>query len=149
MADRQTLTPSLNYDDPAAAIAWLERVFGFEPSMHIEDKDGNLVHAEMRAFGATLMLGPAGWMETARSPASLQGANTQRLHVEVPDANAQYERVIREGGSVWKEPEDQFYGARTFGAVDLEGHMWTFSTHMREVSVEDMEAASGLTFVDS
>jgi uncharacterized glyoxalase superfamily protein PhnB len=142
---RQMLIPSLHYNDAEAAAAWLERVFGFEPAMMITDDSGKLVHGEMRCAGALVMIGAAGWAEEAKSPASVGGANTQRVHLEVPDVDALYQRVVAQGGFVWREPEDQFYGARTFGARDLEGHMWTFNQHMRDVSDEEMSKASGLT----
>jgi len=142
---RPMLIPSLNYNDAEAAMAWLERVYGFEPAMMITDESGKLVHGEMRYGDALLMIGPSGWMEEAKSPASVGGANTQRVHLEVSDVDALHQRVVAAGGFVWHEPEDQFYGARTFGAKDLEGHMWTFNQHMRDVSDEEMEKASGLT----
>jgi len=142
---RPILIPSLHYNDPEAAAAWLERVFGLEPAMMITDESGKLVHGEMRYGNALIMFGPAGWTEEARSPASVGGVNTQRVHLEVADVDALYRRVVTEGAFVWREPEDQFYGARTFGAKDLEGHMWTFNQHMRDVSDEEMSKASGLT----
>jgi len=35
------------------------------------------------------------------------------------------------------EPENQFYGDVSYRAFDPEGHSWTFSTHVREVSKAD------------
>ena len=43
-----------------------------------------------------------------------------------------------------QEPEDQFYGDRTYRASDPEGHNWTFGQHVREVSGEEMEATTQL-----
>ena len=39
-----------------------------------------------------------------------------------------------EGATIAAEPEDQFYGARIYRAVDLEGHRWIFATQTRDVS---------------
>jgi hypothetical protein len=39
-----------------------------------------------------------------------------------------------------------FYGDRTYIAADLEGHYWTFSQPVRDVSKEEMEKASGFKF---
>ena len=44
------------------------------------------------------------------------------------------------------EPADQFYGDRTYMAVDLEGHHWTFSQPVRNTSREEMEQASGFKY---
>ena len=35
------------------------------------------------------------------------------------------------------EPEDQFYGDRTYRARDCEGLMWTFAQHVRDVDPAD------------
>jgi len=41
------------------------------------------------------------------------------------------------------EPEDQFYGDRTYRAIDLEGHRWTFAAMVRETTRAEAEAALG------
>lgn len=48
------------------------------------------------------------------------------------------------GATILTEPEDQFYGDRTYRARDPEGHVWTFAQTVRRVSREEAEAASGL-----
>ena len=42
------------------------------------------------------------------------------------------------------EPEDQFYGDRSYRARDLEGHIWTFGQTVAEIPPEDWEKATGL-----
>ena len=44
---------------------------------------------------------------------------------------------------ILQEPEDQFYGDRTYRALDPEGHLWSFGKTVRGVSSEEMEQASG------
>ena len=61
------------------------------------------------------------------------------------DVDAHCARARDVGARIWAEPETQFYGARTYRAMDPEGHIWSFSQAVREVSVADMEKASGLT----
>jgi uncharacterized glyoxalase superfamily protein PhnB len=39
---RATLGSAVFYRDPFAALDWLERAFGFERTMLITDKEGNL-----------------------------------------------------------------------------------------------------------
>ena len=47
------------------------------------------------------------------------------------------------GAVVLQEPEDQFYGDRTYRVLDPEGHMWTFAQHVRDVSRAEAETAIG------
>jgi hypothetical protein len=44
------------------------------------------------------------------------------------------------------EPATQFYGDRTYLAIDLEGHHWTFFKHVKDVSLAEMEEATGFKF---
>jgi uncharacterized glyoxalase superfamily protein PhnB len=58
MADRDApLMSAVCYQDPKAAIRWLEAAFGFELFMLIEDGEGGLVHSEMRFGDAAVMIG--------------------------------------------------------------------------------------------
>lgn len=144
MASVRTLTPALTYRDPRAALDWLERALGFEIVMLIEDADGVLGHSEMRHGEALLMIG-AEWSDHHSSPASIEGKNTQTVHVDIDgDIDAHCARAQAAGAEILMEPQDQFYGARTYRCRDPEGHMWTLSQTTRQVSREEAEAASGL-----
>jgi uncharacterized glyoxalase superfamily protein PhnB len=145
MSDRRSsLTSALVYRDPRAAIAWLERAFGFETAMLIEDPSGGIAHAEMR-FGDTLIMVGSEWDEDHKSPASLGGKNTQSLHIHIDtDIGAHVERAKAAGAQVFAEPETQFYGDRTYRCRDPEGHIWTVGQTVRAVTREEAEVASGL-----
>jgi uncharacterized glyoxalase superfamily protein PhnB len=70
------------------------------------------------------------------------GANTQTLSVELPDGiDAHCERARAAGGRIIEQPKDQLHGDRTYRVIDPEGHIWSFSQPLREVTVEEMEAA--------
>ncbi len=142
-----TFVPAVCYRDPKAALEWLEGAFGFELTMLIESPDGDsrLMHSEMSFGGQGRIMVGAEWAEWTRSPKSLNGANTQSIHVTLEsDIDAHCERARAAGATIAAEPKDEFYGARTYRAVDPEGHVWTFSRHVRDVSRREAERASGL-----
>jgi uncharacterized glyoxalase superfamily protein PhnB len=144
-----TFTASVHYQQPKAALAWLERAFGFEVSMLIESPDDDsMLHAEMSCAGRGRVMVGGEWEARVRSPRSADGMNTQAIHVELErDIDAHCAKARAAGASVIQEPEDQFYGARTYRALDLEGHMWTFSQTVREVSRAEAEKAIGAKIV--
>lgn len=155
MADRPALIACVFYKDPIAAMKWLEKAFGFETTTLLTDAQGKVGHAEMEFRGAPVSIG-AEWsgpqLGGARmeSPASLGGAGSQFMRVELIEGlDAHCERARGAGARITAEPEDQFYGARTYRAMDPEGHIWNFSQEVRVVSSEEMEAASGLKFATS
>ncbi|MCO4861402.1 VOC family protein [Cupriavidus sp. WGlv3] len=132
------------YKDPLAALDWLERAFGFERVMVIRDQQGQLVHSEMRFGDSYLMVGSE-WADFTASPASIGGKNTQTVHVHLPDGLDQHcERARAAGAAILREPQDEFYGDRTYTARDAEGHVWTFGQTVRKVTKEEAEQASGL-----
>jgi uncharacterized glyoxalase superfamily protein PhnB len=132
------------YRDPKAALRFLEQAFGFELFMLLEDADGRLVHSEMRLDGSVIMVGYE-WSDEYKSPASIGGKVTQALHIGVEsDIDAHCERVRATGFEILAEPETQFYGDRTYRCRDPEGHIWTVSQNVREVSREEAEEVSGL-----
>lgn len=143
---RPSFISSLVYKDNRAALEWLRDAFGFEPSMVLADTEGNIAHAEMTHGDGVVMIGSE-WADWTRSPASLGGKNTQRIHVRIErDIDEHCARARRAGAKIVKEPEDQFYGDRAYIAADLEGHCWTFSQAVRHVSEEEMEEATGFKF---
>jgi uncharacterized glyoxalase superfamily protein PhnB len=151
-----TLTPVVFYRDPIAALKWLEAAFGFETSMLVTDDEGRVGHAEMRVGAAAIgvggewaspeLLGPA----ALKSPASLAGVGTQfiRIHLtEGLDAHCAHARAA--GARITQAPADQFYGSRTYRALDPEGHVWNFDQPVAELTIAEMEKASGLTIKTS
>jgi uncharacterized glyoxalase superfamily protein PhnB len=137
---KPTFASRLAYKDQRAALEWLERAFGFEPTVVATDGEGKVVHAEMR-FGNGLIFVGSEWGEI-RSPASLGGTTTQTIKVEVENGlDAHCERARAAGGVILDEPKDQFHGDRTYRVMDPERHIWSFSQHLRDASIEEMESA--------
>jgi uncharacterized glyoxalase superfamily protein PhnB len=143
-----TFTVAAFYRDPKTALKWLADAFGFEVTMAIEDPDGDPrnCHYEMGIAGRGRIIIGGEWADWTRSPASVGGANTQSTRVDLArDLDAHCERARAAGATIVAEPADQFYGDRTYRAVDLEGHVWTFSQHVHDVSQAEAEQAGGVT----
>lgn len=133
------ITPYLLYQDVGKAMDWLAAAFGFEEfGERFEGPDGKVVHGAMRYGRGLVMMGWPG--PDYRNPKDL-GQATEQLYVAVDDVDAHYERARAAGAKILREPADQFYGDRNYGAEDPEGHHWYFAQHVRDVSTEEMKAA--------
>lgn len=142
--DRASLASAIFYRDPWAALDWLEKAFGFERAMVISDADGALAHAQLTFGNGYIMVGSE-WTDYTRSPANVDGKNTQTIHVNLDgDVDAHCAQARATGAVIIQEPTDQFYGDRTYRARDYEGHIWTFAQNLRPFSVEESEKATGL-----
>jgi uncharacterized glyoxalase superfamily protein PhnB len=138
------LSSAIFYRDPRAALAWLEKAFGFEVTMLIETAEGDVAHSQMTYASSIIMVGSE-WSADHQSPSSVNGRNTQAVHIQIDegiDAHCQRARVA--GAVILAELEDQFYGDRTYRCRDPEGHIWTVAQTVKAVSREEAEAATGL-----
>jgi len=133
------VTANVFYDDLAAALEWLSKAFAFETRMSMPGPDGGLVHAEMRVADSAIMMSPTATNELWKSPRPLGGSLTQGLYIYVDDVDAHHVRARSAGATIAAEPEEMFWGDRTYIAEDPAGHRWTFATHVREGSPEDMK----------
>lgn len=125
----QTIYPAVRYRDANAAIEWLGEAFGFAEQAVYRDDEGKVAHAQLELDGQMIMLGEideGSW--TGTSPPDPQ-ASTITLYVVVADPDAHCERAKAAGAEITREPVDQDYGGRDYGARDLEGNAWSFGTY--------------------
>jgi len=144
--DDPVFTSAVTYRDPKAALQWLCEAFGFEVTMAIDGppESPELGHYELSCQGQGRVMIGGQWADWVSSPAGVGGRNTQTVHVQLPDGLDEHcARARAAGAIIAAEPEDQFYGDRTYRAIDLEGHRWTFAAKVREVSKAEAEQALG------
>jgi len=130
---RPTIVPQVPYHDIRAALAFLERAFGFreDPSARVEDTDGRIGHAMVHFGDGVIGIGGQGG-HGAISPKSA-GIESQYISVYVDDVDAHYQRALAAGARIANGLRNQFWGDRTYEALDLEGHRWRFHQRLREV----------------
>jgi len=129
-----TLLPHIGYQNVAEACTWLGRVFGFKEAYRYGEP---VAGAQMYLGQAYIMLRSA--RQGCMIPAHL-GYGTQNLTVFVEDVDAHYARAKEAGARIVEELRETEYGERQYGAEDLDGHLWLFSRHARDVSPEEWGA---------
>ena len=120
----QTVTPYLLYEDADAALAWLERAFGFAEVDRMTGGGGGLhLELEVEPGGARIYLGspPEGF----RGPGTV--GRTSLLYVLVEDVDAHFARAQAEGAEIVEPPGDQPHGHRRYTCRDPQGHEWSFA----------------------
>ncbi len=145
--DWPRISSALFYEDPAAAIAWLCKAFGFEVRIKVEGEGGRIEHSELEYGEGLIMVGGCGakyadrdakapWKANCASPRMLRGMMTQNLCVHVDDADAHCARARAAGAKICVEPQTNDYGEdywtdRSYAAIDPEGHIWWFLQRLR------------------
>lgn len=132
-----TVTPYLIIRGAAQAIDFYKRAFGAKELYRMEQ--GGLVrHAELQIGTARIMLGDEMPDRPFKSPQALGGSPISLL-LYVEDCDATFAQAVKAGAKVEREPATQFYGDRTGGVEDPFGFTWYVSTHVEDVSEEEME----------
>lgn len=117
-------TPYFGYRDAAAAIEFLTAAFGFEIAVRYDGEDGRVMHAELRAGEAILMLGST---DEKNNGSSLPVGTGIYLTVDEPDEH--YERSMEAGAEIVWEPHDTEFGTRRYRVRDTEGYEWSFGNY--------------------
>ena len=67
-------------------------------------------------------------------------ADIEVIYLYVGDVDATYAKAMAAGATSICEPADQFYGDRTGTFEDPFGHRWHVTTHIEDVTPEEMAA---------
>lgn len=136
-AGYHSVTPYLIIKGAARALDFYQRAFGATELMRIPGPGDQIGHAEMLLGDSHIMLADECPQMKALSPQTI-GGTPVLLHLYVPDADAMFAQAIAAGASVEQPMENKFYGDRSGSVLDPFGHRWTLSTHVEDVSPEEI-----------
>jgi PhnB protein len=131
------VTSYLIIRDAASAIDYYKKAFGATELMRFPGPNDTVAHAEIKIGDSPVMLADEG-QGNYRSPDALGGSPVS-LMVYVEDVDKVFDRAVSNGAKVERPVADQFYGDRLGTLVDPFGHTWSISTHVEDVSMEEMQ----------
>lgn len=132
-----TVTPYLILKNAAAAIEFYKKALGAVELFRMQAPGGKIGHAEIRIGDSPVMLADEYPDMGYKGPESLGGTSVS-LMVYVADVDKVYAQAIAAGGKELRPLQNQFYGDRSGTLSDPFGHMWTISSHVEDVSEEEM-----------
>ena len=139
----QVVTPYICPRDAAEALDWYGEIFGARETVdRFVDPDGRIGHAEIEIGGNSIMVSDAYPDYGAIAPPAGNTTATFALNVYVPDADATVATAAREGATIQRPVEEQFYGSRMGTIVDPFGVRWMIATHIRDVSESEIAKAA-------
>jgi PhnB protein len=128
----------LRVRNAANAIEFYLKAFGATEKFRLSEPSGRIGHAELDFGGATLMLSEEFPEYGIQGPESV-GGTSMSIHLHVDDADEAIRRAIAAGGTVLREPVDQFYGERSGTVRDPFGHEWIIGHHLEDVAPKEMQ----------
>ena len=135
-----TVTPHLICAGAADAIEFYKKAFNAVEEARLPGPQGKLMHAMIRIGDSAVMLVDEMPQWGALGPKSLKGSPVT-IHLYVENVDATVEHAVKAGGKVTMPVDDMFWGDRYGKLEDPFGHHWSVGTHVRDVSMEEMQQA--------
>jgi uncharacterized glyoxalase superfamily protein PhnB len=133
-----TVLPHVSYHDLPTAIDWLVKYLSFIEQYHYNDSTtGKIAGAQLRLANAYIMVHAS--KADASTPAEL-GYNLQSLTIFLDDVDAHIRKVKSAGIRLVEQLHQTVYGELQYAVQDLEGHLWIFSQHAKDLSPDEWGA---------
>ncbi len=136
-----TVTPGLTVNDAKGAIEFYKKAFGAVEGKISMGPDGKQVmHAEIKIGDSVIMLNDE-FKDMGCLSAKSLGGSPVTIYLQVDDADMCFERAIKAGAKEVMPLADQFWGDRFGQVADPYGITWGISTHVKDVTPEEMKEA--------
>lgn len=135
-----SVTPHLVCAGAADAIEFYKKAFGAVEMARLPGPQGKIMHAMLRIGDSAVMLVDENPEWGVLGPKALKGTPVT-IHLYVDDADAFAARAAKAGAKITMPVEDMFWGDRYGKLEDPFGHHWSVATHLRDVTMEEMQQA--------
>jgi len=125
-----TITPYFIVNDGNKFIGFLKEAFNAVENHRTVTPDGRIMHAQLKIGDSFVMMGESTG-EWKPMPCT--------IYMYVPDVDSVYNKALNGGAKKLREPANEFYGDRICGIEDTWGNQWWISTHVEDVSPEEMK----------
>jgi PhnB protein len=126
----RTYTPYYVVDGASEFIDFLKKAFAAEETLRMPAPGNRIGHAEVRIGDSMIMLADHN---------SEHGSKEMHGVLYVSDVDSVFKKAVAAGGKVSREPENMFYGDRIGAVTDRWGNTWSISTHVEDVSPDEMK----------
>ena len=141
-----SITPYLIVNKGSEVIKYYEKIFGAKELAPMMTPDRNRIsHAEIEIGNSKLMLADEFPEMNSLSPKTM-GGSPVGLFLYANDIDKIFSQAVAEGAKVLMEVEDQLWGNRYGSLEDPFGHGWSLSTHIKDLTEEELKKAGEATF---
>jgi len=130
----QALIPQLNITDALAAIDWYKQALGAEvvDEPHLDETKKKVQHCALKINDVVFFLNSV-------CPTTKLNSSQSSFFLYVPEVDRAFQRAVKAGATVVYDVKDQFWGDRVGSIIDPYGNHWALSTHIRDVSAEEIK----------
>lgn len=143
------MIPHLVCSPCGEAIEFYKKAFGAEEIARMPGPEGpRLMHAEIRIGKSLVFLAddfPEFCGGQSQTAIALKGTPVT-IHRYVEDCDAAMKRAAEAGATVTMPAMDMFWGDRYGVVTDPYGHKWSFATHLKDLTPDEMQAGMDEAF---
>jgi uncharacterized glyoxalase superfamily protein PhnB len=136
-----TLTPNLVVRDCARAIDFYKKAFGAKEIARMNAPDGKSIwHCELKVGDSVFFLNDE-MPGMGRGAPDAEHPVPVTMWLYVKDCDQAHRQAVQAGARSTMEPSDMFWGDRCSGVSDPFGYQWSFATHTKDLTAEEMRRA--------
>lgn len=136
----RTVTPFLICAGAADALEFYQRAFGAVEQTRLPGPQGKIMYSNLRIGDSSICVVDEVPEWGSLGPKSLKGTPVT-IHLYVDDVDAVVATAVAAGANVTMPVADMFWGDRYGMLEDPFGHRWSVATHVRDVSLEEVQQA--------
>lgn len=140
-----TITIYLTVKNAAKAIDFYKDAFNAVEVIRKNRPGGKIGHAEIKIGDSNLMLADEFPELGVKSPEAF-GGSPVGIFLYVEDVDTMVNQAVKLGATLIRPVENMFYGDRSGAIKDPFGHTWYISTHIEDVSDEELEKRAAKIF---
>jgi uncharacterized glyoxalase superfamily protein PhnB len=120
------------------AIKFYKAAFGAKEKFRLVEPSGRVGHAELD-FGCGVLMLSEEFPDHGIQAPDAKAPRSACIHLHVENCDAVLRRAAEAGGTIVREPKDQFYGERSGAVRDPSGHEWLIGHEIEKVSYQEMQ----------
>ena len=141
-----TITPVIYVKGAVEALEFYKQALGAqEHNRHMTPDGSKVMHSEIQIGDSRIFVCDEFPEWGALSPASLNGSTTS-FFVYVENCDEVFDRAVKAGATAVMPVADTFWGDRVGAVADPYGHKWNISTHIKDMTEEEIVAAAQEAF---
>jgi PhnB protein len=140
-----TVVPHLVVRGAAEAIDWYKKAFGAKEVARAPGPGGKLMHAEIQIGDSKIFLADEFPGMGCGAPQKA-GDTPVTIHIWTEDVDSLFKQAVQAGANPVLPLGDQFWGDRYGVLADPFGHRWSMSTHIKDLTPEEMKKAADAAF---
>jgi PhnB protein len=141
-----SVTPIFVFKDARKAIEFYKKALGAKERFAVPGPEGKgVMHAELQIGDSIIMMGEENPNEPCKS-AETMGGSPVGFYIYLENVDQAFRKALEAGAESQMDVQEMFWGDRVGTVKDPFGYSWTFATHTRDLTPQEIEEGAKAVF---